>query len=552
MRRIVWIVRVSLLGPLELDDVPGSVVLSAAKERSLLSALALRPGSIVPTDALIAALWGDDPPAAARKTLQTYVWNLRQALGSDTISTEPTGYALRVDADDVDVTRFRALVRAGAAAARDGPASTARACLVEGVALWRGDPFVGVASHTGLAAEAVRLKEEYLSALEARVAADLADGRHSELVGELESLVREHPFREALWAHLMVALYRCGRQADALAAYQRVRTILCDELGLEPGGDLRRLESAILDHDPSLGAPTPTSTSARAPGERAALKRSPVRYARTPDDLSVAFQVAGEGPTDVLAVAGFISHLDLWWNAPTDRLVHRLTEMARLISFDKRGMGLSDRPAVVEPERWVDDALAVLDAAESERPVILGVSAGVVTALRLAAWHPERVRALILHGGYARAMADDDYEIGWDRDIVKAFAEELEQGWGTGVWLEAYAQSRARDPVVRDYWARYQQLSASPTSAMRFFWACMDDDVRALLPSISVPTILIHAERDPVVPLSHAQYMADRIDGAELVALDSDVHLICASDVIDELADVAQRFIDGLPSKRPG
>src|SRR6185503_7294647 len=160
--------------------------------------------------------------------------------------------------------------------------------------------------------------EEYLSALEARIAADLADGRHSELVGELEALVRDHPFREALWAHLMVALYRCGRQADALAVYQRVRTILCDELGLEPGGDLRRLEAAILDHDPSLAVPTPTSTSGRAAGERPALKRTPVRYARTFDDVSVAFQVAGDGPTDVLAITGFVSHLDLWWNAPTD------------------------------------------------------------------------------------------------------------------------------------------------------------------------------------------------------------------------------------------
>ena len=166
--------RVSLLGPLQVDGSPGSSVLGAAKERSLLAALALSPGAVVSTDALIAALWGEDPPAAARKTLQTYVWNLRQALGTEVIVTEPPGYSLQIGPDDVDVGRFRALVREGEAAMVAGDAATASAVLADAMALWRGDPFSGVAPHTGLAGEAVRLHEEHLSALETRVAADLA------------------------------------------------------------------------------------------------------------------------------------------------------------------------------------------------------------------------------------------------------------------------------------------------------------------------------------------------------------------------------------------
>lgn len=531
--------RVSLLGPLQVDDAPGTVVLGAAKERSLLSVLALNPGAVVATDDLITALWGEDPPAAARKTLQTYVWNLRQALGADAIATEPPGYVLRVGADDVDVGRFRTLVRAGTAALRDGDPQRARATLGEAVGLWRGEPFAGVARHTGLAAEAVRLGEEYVSALEARVAADLAAGCHADLVGELEQLVREHPFRERLWGHLMVALYRCGRQADALAIYQRVRQLLADELGLEPGGELRRLEAAVLAHDPALAPPTGAGT-----GHAEAVVRSPVRYARTDDGVSIAYQVAGHGPIDVLAITGFVSHLDIWWNAPTDRLVDRLTSIGRLISFDKRGMGLSDRPDVVDHERWVDDAVAVLDAAGSERAVVLAVSAGVATGVRLAARHPDRVQALALHAGFARSLVDDDYEIGLDLDLVSAFAANLERGWGTGVAISAYAPSRARDPGVRGYWARYQQLSASPASAMRFFWATVADDVRDLLPSVQVPTIVIHPERDLIVPLAQAQYLAEGIRGAELVTLDSDVHLICVSDVIDDVADAVERFVD--------
>jgi DNA-binding SARP family transcriptional activator/pimeloyl-ACP methyl ester carboxylesterase len=539
-------VRVSLLGALCVDDVPGTVVLGAAKERSLLAALALRAGSVVTTDALITALWGEDPPSAARKTLQTYVWNLRQALGTETISTQPAGYMLCVDPASIDVTCFRALIREGDIAMRQGSVAQARTAYAEALSLWRGEPFAGVAPHSGLAAEAVRLEQEHLSALEARVAADLADGRHAELVGELEALVQQHPLREKLWAHLMVALYRSGRQADALESYQRIRRALADELGLEPGGELRRLEHAVLDHDPSLSAPAPNPDVMWS-----ATARSPVRYARSSDDVSVAYQVAGDGPLDILVIPGFVSHLDIWWNAPTDRLVRRLTSMGRFISFDKRGMGLSDRPDRIRAEDWVDDALAVLDAVGSERAAILGVSAGVPTALQLASMFPERVHALALHGGFARTLKGDGYDVGFDRSLVEWFVEEQRAGWGTGSMIELYAPSRADDSGVVAYWARYQLLSASPGPATRYLWTCIESDVRHLLATISVPTLVVHAERDVIAPIGMARYMAERIPGAELVTLDSDVHLICVSDVVEELSDAIEGFFSRVVQEAP-
>lgn len=540
--RIVRAVRISLLGSFQVDDGSGEVVLGAAKERSLLASLALRPGSMVTVDELIAALWGDEPPRAARKTLQTYVWNLRRALGAHRIVSGPAGYALDIDADDVDVGRFRRLVRRGEQALRDGDVGVARRLLGDATVLWRGAPFASVPQHTGLANEAVRLGEEYLSALEARVAADLEDGRHAELVGELEAMVREHPYQEKLWGHLIVALYRCGRQADALEAYQRVRSVLVEELGLEPGGELRRLEVAVLEHDPALDAPAVSPWLCDG-----AVIRSPVRYARSTSGVSIAHQVSGDGPIDILAIPGFVSHLDLWWNAPTDRLVRRLTGIGRLITFDKRGMGLSDRPETVDQELWLDDAIAVLDAVGSERAVVLGVSAGAPTALLLAARHPERVRALVLQGGYARTIADADYEAGFDLGLLTSFADNLQRGWGSGVALSSYAPSRSGDAAFRAYWARYQQLSASPASAIRFFWAAINADVRDVLPSIDVPTLVVHAARDLIVPLPFGQYLASHIPRAELVVLDSDIHLICASDVIDELADHVAEFLARLP-----
>ena len=537
--------RVRLLGPIETEADDGSLcVLGAAKERSLVAALALAFRSAVSTDALIWALWGEDPPTAARKTLQTYVWNLRQTFGNHRLATDAFGYRLDVSADDIDVHRFRALVHAGDEARRAGDTRSARTALHEALQLWRGEPFTGVAQHTGLAAEAVRLEQEWLAAVEARIAADLDAGLHAELVAELEFLVSQHPFRERLWGHLMVALYRCGRQADALAAYQRVRQILRDELGLDPGGELQRIEAAVLCHE--LGPAVDGSDVESVPGQ--AIRPSPVRYARTGDGFNIAYQVAGSGPLDILSIPGYIHHLDIWWNAPTDRLVRTLTTLGRLFVFDKRGIGLSDRPENVGLDGWMRDALGVLDAVGSERTILLGVSAGAVTALQLAVSHPERVRALVIFDGYARQLAAPDYDIGHDPKIVEAYMSRLEAGWGSGVELASAAPSLANDPTVKAYLARYQRLSASPAAAMRYLRATVEADVRSILADVRVPTLVIHAERDLLVPVEQGRYLAEHIPGAEFVVLDSDVHLICVSDVITELAEHVRSFIGRVTS----
>jgi DNA-binding SARP family transcriptional activator/pimeloyl-ACP methyl ester carboxylesterase len=539
-------VQVSLLGPLTVQVESGDVVIAAAKERSLLAALALNPGRVVGTDALLDALWGDTPPATGRKTLQTYVANLRRALGSDVIVTEPAGYLLRIDADAVDVSRFRALVHDGEDALRAGLIDRARDRLAEAMAQWRGEPLAGVAPHTGLAGEAVRLGEEYRGALEARIGADLAAGCGGELVGELEALVREHPFRERLWAHLMVALYRGGRQADALAAYGRARTILREELGLDPGGELRRVEQAVLEHDPTLQAspprpaPTPATLTAARP---------PVRYARAGDGVHVAYRIVGDGPVDIIAVPGFVSHLDMWWDAPTDHLVRRLASFSRLILFDKRGMGLSDRPPVVDVEHWVDDTLAVLDAACSDRAVILGISAGAPTAMLFAATHPDRTRALILHGGYARFLPGDGYDPGFDLATADVFVDKMIREWGTGSGISSLAPSFKHDPAARAFWARCQTLAASPAAAGTFLRALMEIDVRHVVSTIECPTLILHAARDLNVPVEAARLCRDLIRGAELVELDSDIHLIWLSDVIDEVTANIERFVErSIPS----
>jgi pimeloyl-ACP methyl ester carboxylesterase len=217
--------------------------------------------------------------------------------------------------------------------------------------------------------------------------------------------------------------------------------------------------------------------------------------------------------------------------------------MGRLTMFDKRGMGLSDRPDTVDVDAWTLDALAVLDAVGAERAVVLGVSGGSLTALQFVAHHPERVSALVLFNGSARQVADDGYPIGHDPAVVDDYARQLEAGWGTGVALDSAAPSLAHDPNVLAYWARYQRLSASPTDAIRFFRATVNADVRHVLPMIDVPTLVAHAERDLLTPVALGRYVADRIAGAEFIVLDSDIHLICVSDVLDQLAAAVTAFL---------
>ncbi len=241
--------RFLVLGPLEVAGVDGPIRLGGPKQRAVLAHLLVRPNQVVPAESLIDHLWGEEPPETARNTLQTYVSHLRKALGAERLEGRAPGYVLHVQPDELDAARFEALVREARAA--DGQPDRVRDLLDEALRLWRGPAFADLVAD-GLAGEIARLDELRAQATEERFAADLESGRHVEIVGELESLTREFPLRERLWSLLMLALYRSGRQADALAAFQRARETLADELGVDPSPDLQRLHERILRQDDDL------------------------------------------------------------------------------------------------------------------------------------------------------------------------------------------------------------------------------------------------------------------------------------------------------------
>jgi DNA-binding SARP family transcriptional activator/DNA-binding beta-propeller fold protein YncE len=245
-------VQISVLGNVEATVEGQRVELGPPQQRELLALLALRAGAVVSVEAIVDVLWPEDPPATAAKVVQTYVSRLRRALGEETIARRGRGYVLDTAAASVDAVRFEQLLREGS--------------LQEALALWRGTPLADLAA-PALRHEADRLEELHLTALEEQIDAELSAGRSERAVADLQRLVALHPFRERLVARLMAALYAAGRQADALEVFRRARVTLVDELGIEPGTELKELERRILEHDPTLVSGPLSATAEPGTGE---------------------------------------------------------------------------------------------------------------------------------------------------------------------------------------------------------------------------------------------------------------------------------------------
>jgi DNA-binding SARP family transcriptional activator/ABC-type glycerol-3-phosphate transport system substrate-binding protein len=245
------LMRFLLLGPLEARDDGRALTLGGPKQRTVLAHLLLQANRVVSTERLIDAIWGEEPPATARNTLQTYIRHLRRAVGTERIQHRSSGYVLHADPQEVDVLQFQGLIEESRAlAAADLPAAITS--LVEALALWRGPALDDLSQQSSLRSEIARLEETRLAALGERIEAELELGRHREVVAELEILIDRHRFRERLWGNLVMALYRSGRQGDAINAYQRARTVLAEELGIDPSPELQRLHEQVLRQDPAL------------------------------------------------------------------------------------------------------------------------------------------------------------------------------------------------------------------------------------------------------------------------------------------------------------
>ena len=269
------------------------------------------------------------------------------------------------------------------------------------------------------------------------------------------------------------------------------------------------------------------------------------KYVRV-GEVHIAYQVLGDGPIDLVWVPGFVSHLEYDWEHPRPaRFFRRLASFSRLIRFDKRGTGLSDRVAIPTLEERMDDVKAILDATNSTRAALIGVSEGGPMSLLYAATYPERTSALVLYGSYARRAWAADHPFGVTSARMQRILETFEKDWGRSVAMEIWSPSLLGDDPYKQWRATYLRLAASPGAALSVMRMNMEIDVRHILPAISVPSLILHRTGDRLTPVDQARYLARSIRNAKFVELPGDDHTPYAGDA-DALRGEIEEFLTGV------
>jgi DNA-binding SARP family transcriptional activator len=476
-----------ILGTLEVRRDDRALALGGVRERSLLALLLLNANELVPTDRLVEEFWGEDLPKTAVKTVQVYVSRLRKVLGAETIVTRSPGYLLRVDPERIDAQRFERLAGAGREALATGDAAAAARLLGEALSLWRGAPLADFAYESFAQAEAARLEELRLEAVQDRLEADLASGKSVELVAELQALCARHPLRERLRGQLMLALYRSGRQAEALAVYRDARMTLVEELGIDPSRELKELERAVLSQDPALNR-RPEPAAPRGPGgfvgrsgelqtllgalrDARAGRGAVLLIAGEPGigKSRLADEVAARARDDGMQVlrgrcweAGGASAYWPWVQIlraymrsvePDELRAHTgggASELAQLLPELHEILGDIPSPVVRDPEalrfRLFDAVATTFRAAARDDPLLIvlddlhAADASSVLLLRFLARDVEDSR-LVLLGAYR------DTETGPDHPLAHAVGELLRESRLTRIGLEGLTRADVYDYV---------------------------------------------------------------------------------------------------------
>jgi DNA-binding SARP family transcriptional activator/pimeloyl-ACP methyl ester carboxylesterase len=543
---------VRLLGPVELGRRDGSSVgVGSGLERTLLAALAVNAGLVVPTGVLIDGLWESGPPPTARHALQVHVSSLRHRLGvsPSPLEARPSGYVLKLDPGQLDTERFESLAATGRAELASNQAQRATEVLEAALAVWRGPALADVAGDRLTGGEVARLSEARRATEEDRLDAELAAGRSARAAAMAEALAGAEPFRERRWGQLMLALYRSGRQAEALRRFVELRDLLRDELGVDPSPALRDLHNKVLRHDPELELAGDAAAAGGMPGASVAAETPVTRFTRR-GGAALAYQVLGDGPIDLVFLPGFTGHLEVRWEDPTlSRLYRRLAASSRLVLLDKRGTGMSDRAGGYPPlPEHVDDLLAVMDAVGSRRAALFGVLDGGAIALLAAAAHPDRVAGVATYAT-APVLSASDYPPGVTPDQLATLQTLLSRLLDVDEVLPLWAPSRVGDAAFSRWFTRYMRMGAGVGGAVEIVRRLLETDLREILPDVAVPTLVLHRRGDRAISAGNATYLADHVRYAHLVLLPGDDTVLWAGDV-DPIAAAIEAWLQTLPGVR--
>jgi len=333
-----------------------------------------------------------------------------------------------------------------------------------------------------------------------------------------------------------------GDDTETLIVRERTRARIVVERDDDDVVDVRQIQSLMP------GATTLIDAIDVTPTETPLLRPPETMYARS-GDLNIAYQVIGDAPLDLVFVMGWVSHLEYFWREPNfARFLNRLASFSRLILFDKRGTGLSDRVPIDQLptlEQRMDDVRAVMDAVGSERAALCGVSEGGPMCSLFAATYPEKTSALVMIGTYAKRVRDEEYPWGPTIEEREHFFEVMRDQWGGPVGIDERAPSLANDPQFRDWWATYLRMGASPGAAVALTQMNAEIDVRSVLASIRVPSLVIHRREDQCLKVEEGRYVAERIPGAKFVELPGNDHLPFVGDQ-DAILDRVEEFLTGV------
>jgi DNA-binding SARP family transcriptional activator/class 3 adenylate cyclase len=540
---------------IEVDDtVVDEVSLPGHQGRLALAYLLVEHHRPVPRDELADLLWGGEPPGSWEKGLAVVISKLRAVLAAaglgDGVLTHAFGcYQLHLPADvwiDVEVAEQAVEVAETALAQQD--ATQARNSALVGAALARRTFLPG---EEGLWVETKRteLLVVLRRALDCITDAALTLGYPEAATAAANEAVALEPYREHAYLQLIRAHAAAGNRAEALHSYERCRRLLAEELGVSPSP---QTEAAYLA---ALGSETePSSAPALAPNLAARAGEPVMRYARD-GDVYIAYHVFGVDSPDLLLLSSGMVPIDCMDDEPALARFHRrLASFRRLTRFDHRGIGLSDSVTPSSPptlEQWMNDALAVMNAAGSLRAAVLAPRDASLDGILLAATHPDRVSSLIIVNGTARIPAADDYPEGVPQAILDEFLDlnfepdALDRGYDS---LDFFAPTVARDDAFRAWWTRAGNRGAGPTTAKLVDRVRFQADVRALLPLVRVPTLVLHRRDDAAFRVGHGRYLAEHIPKAKYVELSGADDLYWIGDT-DRMLDEIEEFLTGA---RPG